>query len=172
MNINTPTLNNFGGANWICFIPGQDELVIKLTKFSLPGVNAGVTPIGNRTEFVMQTGGDHIQYDNLELEFLVDENLLNYIKVYKWMRSNTQRGIEAPESIFVHFVGNDKKFQGIEVEFYEAFPIALSDIELDTDGRDTDVHCTATFAYTSFDFVDITDRDALWTPPVSLLPKE
>jgi hypothetical protein len=60
----------------------------------------------------------------------------------------------------VHLVSNDKKFQGIEVEFYEAFPIALSGLEFDTDGRDTDVHCTATFAFTGFDFVDQTDRDA------------
>lgn len=160
MNISTPTLNNAGSANWIAHIPGHEELTIKLTKFELPGVTAGVTAIGNRTEFVLQTSGDHIQYDNLEVEFLLDENLLNYIKLYRWMRDNSKRGIEDAGSVFVHFVGNDKRFQGIEVEFYEAFPIALSSLDLDTDGRDADVHCTATFAYTGFDFVDITDRDA------------
>jgi hypothetical protein len=160
-----------GGANWIAFIPGQEELVIKLTKFQLPEVNAGVTAIGNRREFVMQTSGDHLQFDNLEVEFLIDENLLNYVKMFKWMRSNTQRGIEDSTSVFVHFVGNDKRFQGIEVEFYDAFPISLSSLELDTDGRDTDVSCTATFAYTGFDFVDITNRDSNWAPPVSIIPK-
>lgn len=160
MNITTPTLNNYGSANWLAYIPGQEELTMKLTKFSVPEVNAGVTAIGNRTEFVMQTSGDHIQYDNLELEFLVDENLLNYIKLYRWMRDNTKRGIEDPQSICVHFLGNDKKFQGVEVEFYEAFPIAISALELDTDGHDTDVTCTVTFAYTAFDFIDVTDRDA------------
>jgi hypothetical protein len=160
MNISTPTINNIGSSNWIAFIQGQEELVMKLTKFELPAVSANPTAIGNRTEFVLQTSGDHIQYDNLELEFIVDENLLNYIKLYSWMRDNAKRGIEEYQSIFVHLVSNDKKFQGIEVEFYEAFPIALSGLEFDTDGRDTDVHCTATIAFTGFDFVDQTDRDA------------
>lgn len=162
MNPTTPTLNNYGSGNWIAHINGHEELTVKLTKFELPGVNTEVTPIGNRTEFVMQTGGDHIQYDNLELEFIIDENLLNYIKLYKWMRRNAQRGIDDNISINIHFLGNDKKFQGIEVEFYEAFPIALSKIDLDTDDHETDVKCSATFAYTSFDFIDRTDRDAPW----------
>lgn len=164
MNITTPTLNNAGSANWMAYIVGQEELTMKLTKFELPAVNAGVTALGNRTNLVMQTSGDHIQFENLELEFIVDENLLNYIKLYKWMVSNTKRGIEDTQSVFVHLLSNDKKFQGIKVEFYEAFPISLSSLDFDTDGRDTDLHCTATFAYTGFDFVDITDRDADWTP--------
>lgn len=156
----TQTLSNLGSSNWIATIHGAEELVIKLTKFNLPEVNAGVTAIGNRTEFILQSGGSHIQYENLEVEFLVDENLRNYIKLYKWMRDNSKRGIDENVYISVHFIGNDKKFQGIEVEFYEAFPIALSQLDLDTDGNDTDVLCSATFAYTIFDFIGQTDRDA------------
>ena len=162
MNINTPTMNNAGSANWMGYIVGQEELTFKLTKFELPAVNAGVTALGNRTNLVMQTSGDHLQFDNLELEFIVDENLLNYIKIYKWMIDNTKRGIEQTQSLYVHFLSNEKKFQGLKVEFYEAFPISLSSLELDTDGRDTDLHCTVTFAYTGFDFSEITDRDAPW----------
>lgn len=157
----TPTLSNFGSSNWIAYIPGYDELTIKLTKFTIPEVTAGVTPIGNRTEYVLQMGGDHVQFDNLELEFLLDENFLNYIKLFKWMRGNVRENVETTQSIFVHFIGNDKKFQGVEIEFLEAFPISLSQIELDTDGNDTDVHCSVTFAYTAFDFVDQTNRDAV-----------
>lgn len=159
-NVSTSTLNNLGSSNWMAFINGQEELTMKLVKFELPAVNVNPTAIGNRTEFVMQVTGDHVQYDNLELEFIVDENLLNYLKLYSWMRDNAKRGVEEYQSIFVHLVGNDKRFQGVEVEFYEAFPISISSLDLDTDGRDTDVHCTATFAFTGFDFVGQTDRDA------------
>jgi hypothetical protein len=158
------TLNNLGSANWICYIPGYKNLTLKVTKFDLPEVNAGVTAIGNRTEFVLQTSGDHITYENLELEFLVDENLLNYITLYQWMRENTRTGIEAPQSIFLHFLGNDKRFQGIEVEFYEAFPITLSKISMDTDGNSTDVSFSASFTYTAFDFVDKTEREFISNP--------
>ena len=155
----TESLNNLGSANWVCFIPGYKDLALKVTKFDLPEVNAGVTAIGNRTAFVLQTSGDHITYENLELEFLLDENLANYIKLYKWMRENTRNGIEEPQSIFIHFLGNDKKFQGVEVEFYEAFPITLSKVSMDTDGNSTDLTFSASFAYTAFDFVEKTDRD-------------
>ena len=159
MDTNTPTLNNYGSGNWYLNIPGYQELEIKLTKFDIPEVNAGVTALGNRTEFVLQGTGDHIQYDNLELEFLVDENLLNYIKIYQWMRDNMRSPVEDSTSIFVHFLGNDKRFQGIEIEFLEAFPISLSKLSLDTDDNETDVTCSVTFAYTAFDFVGVTNRD-------------
>lgn len=152
-------LSNLGSSNWVIFIPGYEDLVIKLTKFEVPEVNAGVTALGNRTEYIMQTSGDHIQYENLTFEFLVDENLKNYIRLYQWMRENTHTGIDRHESIFAHFTGNDKRFQGVAIEFYEGFPITLSKLDFDTDGNDTDVHCTATFTYTAFDFVEKTSRD-------------
>lgn len=157
--MNNDNLSNFGSGNWIAYIPGYEDLSIKLTKFDIPEVNAGVTAIGNRSEFVMQTTGDHIQYENLTLEFLIDENLRNYIHLYTWMRQNNRSNIEESTSIFVHFLGNDKKFQGIEVEFLEAFPITLSSISLDSDNNETDVKCSVTFAYTAFDFVGKTERN-------------
>lgn len=155
-------LNNLGSGNWWIVIPGYDDLTIKLTKFQIPEVNAGITSIGNRTEFVLQTSGDHIQYENLSVEFLIDENLANYIKIYKWMRHNTHVAIEQSTSIFCHFISNDKKFQGIEFEFIEAFPITISSIDLDADATDTEIPCTVTFAYTAFDITAQTDRDALY----------
>ena len=154
-------LSNLGSGNWFLVIPGYDNLVIKTTKFQIPEVNAGQSSIGNRTEFVLQTSGDHIQYENLTVEFLVDENLANYIKLYKWMRHNTHNGIEQATSIFCHFTSNDKKFQGIEFEFLEAFPITLGSIDLDVNDENTDLTCSATFAYTAFDITDKTDIDAL-----------
>lgn len=154
-------INHLSSGNWYVVIPDYEGLTLKLTKFEIPGVEAGQTSIGNRTEFILQTSGDHIQYENLSVEFIIDENLSNYIKLYKWMRHNTHMGIEQPASIFCHFLSNDKKFQGIEFEFIEAFPISLSKIDLDADATDTQVTCSATFAYTVFDITDKTDRDAL-----------
>lgn len=154
--------NNLGSGNWYVVIPDFDDLTLKLTKFQIPEVNAGQTSIGNRTEFVLQTSGDHIQFENLSVQFLVDEDLGNYIRLYQWMRHNAHQGIERPASIFCHFLSNDKKFQGIEFEFIESFPLTLSSLELDADANDTQVTCTATFAYTVFDITNKSDRDALY----------
>lgn len=157
--IESPSTSNLGSSNWIADIPGMDNLTLRLTKFVIPEVNAGVTSIGNRTEFVMQTSGDHITYDNLVLEFILEENIYTYIQLYKWMRQNAHDGIETPSSIFLHVISNEKKFQGVQLEFLEAFPISLTEVNFETMGEDTALKCTVSFAYSAFDFLDHTDRN-------------
>jgi hypothetical protein len=150
----TPTMNSFGSANWLAQITNMEEVTYKLTGFQLPEVNAGATPITSRNQYVYQESGDHIVYENLELTFIVDENLLNYRKLHAWMENNVANGQSKQESIFVHILDNNKKFQGVEVEFLFAFPLRLGQIEMDTSGATSDVTCTVTFAYTKFIFID------------------
>ena len=157
----TNTINNLGSSAWIAQITGYEDLIFKLTDFSIPEVNAGVTAISNRTNYVYQETGDHIQYENLSLSFLVDENLKNYRRLHEWMRDNTENGIARQESIFVHLLDNNKRFQGMEIEFIFAFPISLSKLEFDVDGNISDVTCSVTFAYTYFDFIDATKNSPL-----------
>lgn len=152
----TYNINNLVSSSWIAQIPGYESLTLNLSGFDIPEVNAGATAIGNRTEFVYQESGDHIIYENLELTFLLDENMLNYRMLHQWMRDNVRRGQARQESIFIHILNNKKKFQGVEVEFLFAFPIAIGKVELDTDGSSSAVNCTVTFAYTNFDFIETT----------------
>jgi len=152
-NQETPTINNLGSASWVAQITGYEEVIYKLTEFDVPEVSTGTTPIGNATEFTLQETGDHMLYENLELTFLVDENLNNYRKLHEWMRKNTQEGTATTQSVFISFMTNGKQFQGVELEFIYAFPIGLSKLSLDTNGDTTDLKCTVTFAYTLFDFV-------------------
>ena len=153
----TNNINNYGSADWIAQISGHESLIMKLTSFEIPEVNSGITTLGTRSEFTYQGGGDHIVYDTLTLNFLLDENLLNYRKLHQWMRDNVgsaDSGQSKQESIFIHILNNKKKFQGVEIEFLYAFPISLGKIEFDTDGATSAVTCTATFAYTAFNFMD------------------
>lgn len=154
------TPNNAQSSNWLLDIPGYEELTLKVTKFSIPRVSSNPTSIGNRTEFILQESGDHVQYEDLNLTFLVDVNLLNYRRLYKWIRSNTHRGIASTTSVFVHALDNNKQFQGVEMEFLDAFPIELGEIDYDPDGTTTDVTCTISFKYTAFDFIGETDVDS------------
>lgn len=156
----TENYNNAQSSNWYAYIPGYDGLTFKITKFSLPEITAGETPIGNITQFIMNESGDHIIYEDLTFEFLVDENFLNYRKLYMWMRSNTKDGIADTTSIFIHLLDNDKKFQGVEIEFLEAFPVNLSKIDFESDGNTPEIGCSVTFKFSAFDFVDETERDS------------
>lgn len=164
MMTTTPTINNLNSANWIADIPGFEGLTLKLTKFSIPNIRVEKTSISNVTEFVLQETGNHVEYDDLEFEFLVDENLWNYRRLHAWMRSNAKRGIADTTSVYVHVTDNAKRFQGVELEFLDAFPTELGELEFDPDGNTTDLTCKITFSFTGMDFVDETDVNAPWKP--------
>ena len=51
---------------------------------TLPGVNLGVAVQSSYTKMI-DYPGDILQYDNFTLNFLVDEDMENYITMYKWM---------------------------------------------------------------------------------------
>jgi hypothetical protein len=112
--------------------------------------------------------GDHIEYEPLRLEFLVDEDMKNYIELHSWIRglgfpedpaefkelydatkaSGIGEGITSEASLLI---GTNLKNPNIEVTFQDAFPISLGELNFTT--TDTDVNyitCTATFKYTLF----------------------
>ena len=117
--------------------------------------------------------GDKIQFNDLTLRFLIDENLENYLEVQQWMR-----GIGYPESLqqiydFQHegpITSNMAQEEGLNiysdgtlqilnqlnrpvfyVKFENMFPYRLDDIQYDATTT-TDQYLTATvsFKYTIY----------------------
>ena len=128
---------------------------------SIPSIST--QPITQPTRFnpVFQIG-DTVTYSNLDLNFIVDENMENYMEVFDWMISSTfpqehsqykdlvatQEGLFSDISILVM---NSKKNSNIEIMYKNCFPISLSDVALNV--ADSDVvfpNVTATFQYDSF----------------------
>lgn len=146
--------NNYQSANWFMDIPGLDEVVLKVKDFAIPSVRAGTTNVPTGVENLYYETGDRIYFEDLRITFFVDENLDNYRKILRWMKKNAKENIADMQSLFVHLLNNNRQFQDVEIEFLYAFPIALSDIRLDTDAYDTDVVCDVTFKYSSFEFIE------------------
>lgn len=113
--------------------------------------------------------GDHISYDPLELTFIVDEDMRNYMELHRWLR-----GMGFPEDYSEHkelieegkrsivgegqfsdaslLLGTNLKNPNIEVVFRDAFPVSLTGFTVNSTDEDVQyITCTCQFKYTLFD---------------------
>jgi hypothetical protein len=126
-------------------------------------------PIVQPTRFnpVFQTP-DQVNFSNLDLTFIVDEDLNNYTEIFDWMISsafpenhnqfrqiaNSEEGLFSDISVIIM---NSKKNSNIEVSYKNCFPISLSDIQLNTTDQDvTYPEVTASFQYDTFSIKRLT----------------
>lgn len=98
--------------------------------------------------------GDKIDYDVLNITFMVDENMKNYLELYNWMiglgfpKSHNQFAAltKDPSTRFMGsdimlesslysdaslFILNSNNQPIIEVKFYDAFPVSLEGLDFD-----------------------------------------
>ena len=139
---------------------------------SIPGIELGVTEQPTYTRQI-PLPGDMMQFEDLTLRFLVDENLENYIEVQNWMR-----GMGFPESLEEAYRFEDKKLDiqtpernsqlalysdgtltvlsnisipKFKVTFSDMFPYRLSTIEFDAGVSDLEyVTAEVTFKYSLY----------------------
>jgi hypothetical protein len=131
--------------------------------------NISQSPVVHPTPFnnVFQTG-DKMQFGNLDLSFVVDEEMNNYLEIYRWMKGitfpndfNQYKSLEeTDEGIFSDIiiqVLNSHKNKNLEITFINCFPISISDVLLDTTGTDVIYpEATVTFQYDSFSIKKLT----------------
>jgi hypothetical protein len=124
----------------------------------IPSIN--VTPVQQPTRFnpVYRTS-DNVNYGNLDLTFIIDENMRNYREIFDWIIASTFpenheqfKGIKnSDEGLFsdiVILVMNSKKNSNIEITYKNCMPISLSDVILDTTTQDVAYpEATVTFQF-------------------------
>ena len=148
---------------------------------NIPDLSLGVAVQTNYLRDI-PTPGDKIEFRDLTLRFLVDEDLTNYMEIQKWIR-----GLGFPESIqdfnkfekegqnnlpkryaqFGDQIYSDGTLQILSsnlvakfnVNFTELFPVSLTTLEFDA--TDTDIEyftADVTFKYTMYDITDISNN--------------
>lgn len=115
-------------------------------KAQIPGVTLEApqlaNPMGN-----LFVAGDRLAYQDLDLSFLVDENMDNYIEAYNWMEALSspekfgdykplQDSVEGLNSDISIMILNSNKNLNVEFTFLNCTPVALSAISLDVSGTD------------------------------------
>lgn len=136
-------------------------------KANLPGFS--VDPTHEGSPFVsIPLYGDHVDFEELRLNFIVDEDMANYMEIWNWLialgwpRSyadfaqlamNPEYTGLGPVADCSLLILDAKKNPNWEVAFTDAFPIALGNIDFDT--RDEYGYATVdvTFRYRDYKMI-------------------
>lgn len=133
---------------------------------SIPGISINPVNVGSPFKTIFATG-DNLAYGELNLSFVVDEKMNNFIEVFNWMHGvafpekfsqyrdleNSEFGILSDISIVVM---NSNKNPVIKLDFINCFPTSLGEIILDTTASDLQYpEATVTLTYDSYTITQI-----------------
>ena len=132
--------------------------------------------------------GDEVNYDDLSIRFLVDEDMKNYISVHNWLRylgypesekdwttfADGEKYEEKQYSDGSLFILNSNFQKKFEIYFKDLFPVSLGGLNLDATYTDTEYFAIdATFKYSMFDIKEVGEttffkQSSLIAPTVTL----
>ena len=140
-------------------------------KASLPSVTLGSVEQANYLKQLMHPG-DRVEYGELPIEFLVDEDMLNYSLIHNWIT-----GLGFPETMqqFETFTTDDQGIRDLKlqysdatlgilnsnyntiakIKFWDIYPTNLSPLEFTA--TDTDINylvASVSFMYTYYQILD------------------
>lgn len=135
-------------------IAGFDKFIASVTGFELPSVS--LPEIETPTRFNPgKESGTTVRYENLEIEFLIDEDLSNWLEIYNWIIS-----LGMPEGHSQYRGHSDRNSDGnltiysshnnieLQFKFYDMFPVSLTGIQFTEEDSDTVYRkATASFAF-------------------------
>ena len=107
--------------------------------------------------------GDAYSYEDLNIDFIVDENMKNWNELYEWLRScanlEDTSEYENPE---IHttdaelIIVNSAKRPIKSISFKNVLPTSLGSLQFDSTTTETEpIICNATFRYTSYSVTSI-----------------
>lgn len=162
--------NQLSTHKWKVLIKRAKSFEFFAKKFTTPDVQlpkvSQPTPFRN-----LPLTGDHLEYGDFSVSFIVDEDLNNYREILSWIRdigrsrTSTQykdlkeknksfedNGIYSEISIFsMTNTGNPNKV----ITFSKAFPIFIKGLDFDIDVDTTHIsELTVSFAYSEFEIED------------------
>jgi hypothetical protein len=123
------------------------------------GVSSGAAKL--QTPFAsINTGGDHLDYGNLFVDFKLDENFENYKEIYRWLVAKGRPTSSDTYAEWLREYGKIKtdivvtllnsKFNPVgKWTYIDAAPTQMSNFSVHTDAENVDyVSCTVEFAFT------------------------
>ena len=160
-------------AKYIFSIPRLTSTQFFCQTVNVPGISMGFkeqpTPFSD-----LRIPGDKLNYEDLTIQFLLDEELYSWISIHDWIRGITfpaefdeynnlkhlSRFSEistfpqyADAELITLSANNQQK---VKFHFYELFPVSISGFTMDIKvGSEATMTATATFKYKRFDIVKI-----------------
>ena len=126
--------NNLSQLNFKLKIPTLNQLEMRVQSVVIPGLNLGQAAVP--TPFVRLSEPGNLEYNPLQLSFMVGENLRDYMEIFNWM---VQLG--HPDSLDQYkykvvdgsvLILNSSFTPIMNVRFTSLYPISLSDLNFDS----------------------------------------
>lgn len=146
-------INNAQANKWVATIEGFEGITYKILGGVMPSIMTGITDLGGSDNISLAVAGDHITFDDLSIDFLIDEDYINYESVFNWVESNTRINEPVLRDLSIHLLDTNGNFRGIRVEFSNCWPTAVTGWPFDTENSDSDIQSTATFKFERMRFV-------------------
>jgi hypothetical protein len=141
---------------------------------TLPGISVGQAPIA-MPGIVAFAPGNQIAYNNFNIVFTIDEAMASWREIHKWFLSfASPNGTDERNKLTTqqnqYKMTGSKSFEQysdgtltvlnalnnpvVRVQFYNMFPVSLSDINFDTkQSADDIITGDATFVFQSYEFI-------------------
>jgi hypothetical protein len=149
--------NYLSPANFIISIDRIPNVEFFTQTLAIPDVSTSPVEVANPLKALYATG-DRLAYGDLDLSFVVDENMENYLEILNWLE-----GVGTPDSTDQYkllqqgeglvsdirvLIMNSHKNPNMEFVFTNAFPTGISSLELDLATSDiTYPKASVTFRY-------------------------
>lgn len=130
-------------------------------KLLIPGVSG--SPVETNTPLrSLYNVQDKMRYADLDLTFILDENMSNYLEIFRWMEGlgspenlaqykTLQNSVDGLKSDITIIINNSHKNPNMKFTFLNCFPVGLTPVSLDITAQDlTYIEVTATFRYDAF----------------------
>jgi hypothetical protein len=125
---------------------------------NLPDVSMPFTSVPTRfREFPIVPGGG-LEFGDLRIRFIIDEDLYNYISIHNWIKINSGANEMPSEPEYSNgqlFILTSNFNTNRIIDFQNLFPISLTDITFDSTTTDVEYFT----ADVTFKFTDYTIRD-------------
>jgi len=166
-NPNQPVNTNFLTNNKFQFrLSRCPTMTYFCQRANIPSLSFGVSIQSQPGGIVLKRPGTAYNYEDLQVGFIVDENLTNWLEIYNWIKqigisydTSTEHIHELQKVATGIMLVTDSKYKPIvAVKYQNIFPTFLSGIDFDSALTDTDaVICTATFSYTHYEIEVLTN---------------
>jgi|TARA_B110000977_G_C11017173_1_gene469899 hypothetical protein len=135
-------------------------------RINIPGLSMSAPAQVSPIHAIYQTP-DRIEYADLDLTFIADENMANYEEILRWMegmgtpedtkqRFDLERSKFGSKSDISILIENSARNSNIRFNFTECFPTAMAGVALDVTATDIQYpEINVTFRYTNMTFEKI-----------------
>lgn len=147
--------NNLSQLNFRLKLYTVPELEMRVQSVVIPGLNLGTIDIP--TPFVVIPEPGNISYDQLTVNFMVGEDMKDYMEIFDWMV-----GLGYPDGLGTYtrkfidgsvLILNSNQKVLKNVRFTDMYPIALSDLTFDSTLAEIQyATATANFRFSRFYF--------------------